>query len=55
MAPTPQPEPHGHHGRGNPEPNARVYRQPRQLVRIVVVGFGPFGNDLWCLIENVGG
>ena len=54
MSPTPEPEPHSHHDRGSTKPDARVDRQPCQLVRVIVVGFGPFRDDFWCLIEDVG-
>jgi hypothetical protein len=55
MSPTPEPEPHGNHDSSSAEPDARVDRQPCQLIRVVVVGFGPFGDDFWCLVEDVRG
>jgi hypothetical protein len=55
MSPTPEPEPHSHHDSRSTEPDTRVDRQPCQLVGIVVVGFGPFGDDFWCLVKDVGG
>ena len=54
MSPTAEPETHGHHDSGSTKPDARVDWQPCQLIRIVIIGFGPFGDDLWCLIEDVG-
>lgn len=54
MTSTTKPEPHGDHDGGSAKPDARIYREPCQLVRIVVVGFGPFGDDFWRLVEDVG-
>jgi len=54
MTSTAEPEPHSYHDGGSTEPNARIDWQPCQLIRIVVVRFGPFGNDFRCLVEDVG-
>jgi len=54
MTSTTKPEPHGDHDGGSAKPDARIYREPCQLVRIVVVGFWPFGDDIRCLIEDIG-
>ena len=49
-----KPESHSHHHSSSAKPYATVDWQPSQLIRVDIVGFWPFGDDLRRLVEDVG-